>query len=47
MPGLFARNLWLVLVFWSSVNLWSGQWLPAAFGLVMLIVLAPRYRRVP
>ncbi|HEU4544688.1 MAG TPA: carotenoid biosynthesis protein [Microlunatus sp.] len=42
-PGLFARNLWLVLVFWTSVNAWSGQWLPAAIGLVTLVVFAPRY----
>ena len=43
LPGLFARNLWLVLVFWTAVNAWSGQWLPAAIGLVTLVVLAPRY----
>jgi putative membrane protein len=47
LPGLLARNLWLVVVFWTAVNAWSGQWLPALVGLALVVALAPGYRRAP
>jgi putative membrane protein len=47
LPGLFARNLWLVLVFWTAVNAWSGQWLAVLVGVVTLAALSPGYRRAP
>ncbi len=47
LPGLFARNLWLVLVFWTAVNAWSGQWLAVAVGVVTTVALSPGYRRAP
>ncbi len=45
LPGLFARNLWLVLVFWTAVNAWSGQWGAVLVGLVVVAALARGYRR--
>jgi len=47
LPGLFARNLWLVLVFWTAVNAWQGHWLAVGVGVVTLVALSPAYRRVP
>ena len=47
LPGLFARNLWLVLVFWTAVNAWSGQWLAVLVGVVTVAALSPGYRRAP
>lgn len=47
LPGLFVRNLWLVLVFWTAVNAWSGQWGALAVGVVVLVVVSPAYRRAP
>ncbi len=47
LPGLFARNLWLVLVFWTAVNAWSGQWLAVAVGAATVVALSPGYRRAP
>ena len=47
LPGLFARNLWLVLVFWTAVNTWSGQRLAALAGVVVVAALSPGYRRAP
>lgn len=44
-PGLFARNLWLVMVFWTAVNAWSGLWLPALVGAVTVVALGLGYRR--
>ncbi len=46
-PGLLARNLWLVVVFWTAVNAWSGQLVPALVGLVLVAVGAPAYGRRP
>jgi putative membrane protein len=46
-PGLFARNLWLVMVFWTAVNAWSGLWLPALVGAVTVVALGLGYRRAP
>ena len=46
-PGLLARNLWLVVVFWTAVNAWSGQLVPALVGLVLVGVGAPAYGRRP
>ena len=43
-PGILARNLWLVVVFWSSVNAWTGQWLPALVGLGVAAVVGRDYR---
>jgi putative membrane protein len=34
-----------VLVFWTAVNAWSGQWLAMLVGLVTVAALAPGYRR--
>lgn len=45
-PRLFARNLWLLLVFWTAVNAWSGLWVPALVGIGTAAVLGPNYRRV-
>jgi bisanhydrobacterioruberin hydratase len=42
---VFARNLWLVLVFWTAVNAWSGQWVPVLVGLAVLAALSPHYGR--
>jgi len=47
LPGLFARNLWLVVVFWTAVNAWSGLWVPALVGIGTAAALAPGYRRAP
>jgi len=47
LPGLFARNLWLVLVFWTAVNAWSGQWGAVLVGVAVVVALAPGYRRAP
>ncbi len=47
LPGLFARNLWLVLVFWTAVNAWSGQWLAVLVGVVAAVALARGYGRAP
>lgn len=47
LPGLFARNLWLVLVFWTAVNAWSGQWLAALVGAVAVAALARGYGHAP
>ncbi|SDD46179.1 carotenoid biosynthesis protein [Auraticoccus monumenti] len=47
LPGLFARNLWLVLVFWTAVNAWSGQWLPVLVGVITVAALSPGYRHAP
>ena len=47
LPGLFARNLWLVLVFWTAVNAWSGQWLATLVGVVTVVSSARGYRRAP
>lgn len=44
-PPILARNLWLVLVFWSAVNAWTGQWLPALIGLVLAFVVGRDYGR--
>ena len=44
-PLLFARNLWLVLVFWTAVNAWSGQLVPALIGLVLVLAWARAYGR--
>lgn len=44
-PGLFARNLWLVMVFWTAVNAWSGLWLPALVGALTVVALGLGYRR--
>ena len=46
-PGLLARNLWLVVVFWTAVNAWSGLLVPALVGLVLVAVGAPAYGRRP
>lgn len=46
-PGLFARNLWLVMVFWTAVNAWSGLWLPTLVGAVTVVALGLGYRRAP
>jgi len=46
LPGLLARNLWLVIVFWTAVNAWFGQWLPVLVGLALVAAWAPRYGRV-
>ncbi|HEY5846180.1 MAG TPA: carotenoid biosynthesis protein [Microlunatus sp.] len=45
LPGLLARNLWLVMVFWTAVNAWSGLWLPAVIGVVVVVALEVNYRR--
>lgn len=45
LPGLFARNLWLVMVFWTAVNAWSGQWLAAGVGVVATVVVGRGYGR--
>ncbi|MBB3326992.1 carotenoid biosynthesis protein [Microlunatus antarcticus] len=47
LPALFARNLWLVLVFWTAVNAWSGQWLAALVGVVAVAALSRGYGRAP
>lgn len=44
-PPILARNLWLVLVFWSAVNAWTAQWLPALIGLVLAVVVGRDYGR--
>ncbi len=44
-PRILARNLWLVLVFWSAVNAWSGQWIPAAVGLILVVIVGRDYGR--
>ena len=46
-PGLLARNLWLVVVFWTAVNAWSGLLVPALVGLVLVGLGAPAYGRRP
>lgn len=46
-PGLLARNLWLVLVFWTAVDAWSELWLPALVGVATAAVLSRSYRRLP
>ena len=33
LPRLLADNLWLVVVFWTAVNAWSGAWVPALVGI--------------
>lgn len=45
LPGLFARNLWLVVVFWTAVNAWSGLVVPALVGLALVVVGARAYGR--
>lgn len=45
LPGLLGRNLWLVVVFWTAVNAWSGQWLPVLVGLGVTVMLARSYGR--
>ena len=45
LPGLLARNLWLVMVFWTAVNAWSGLWVPAVIGVVVVVALEVNYRR--
>ena len=45
-PGILGRNLWLVVVFWTSVNAWSGQWLAVVVGLGVAVVVGRDYRRV-
>lgn len=39
LPDLLARNLWLVLVFWTAVNAWSGLWVPALIGIGLVVGL--------
>ena len=46
LPGLLARNLWLVMVFWTAVNAWSGQWVPVVVGIGTAAALGLGYRRV-
>jgi putative membrane protein len=45
LPALFARNLWLVVVFWTAVNAWSGQWLPTLVGVGAALVVGRDYGR--
>jgi len=45
LPGLFARNLWLVVVFWTAVNAWSGQWVPVGVGVAAALVVGRDYGR--
>lgn len=44
-PGILLRNLWLVVVFWSAVNAWSAQWLPALVGLGIAVLVGRDYGR--
>jgi len=40
LPVSFAYSGLAILWFWTSVNFWLQQWLPAVFGLVISLFLA-------
>jgi putative membrane protein len=46
LPGILRRNLWLVVVFWTAVNAWSGQWIPVVVGIGIAVLVGRDYGRL-